>query len=156
MSGVEPSSFADADVIARLRKANAALREVVNTQAVQIETLTGQVTALSAQLAAQVARIEELERRLGSDSTTDGAGAVVDAARRGVEPGGRVSFVLPATVGSTEPPDAGLALSSVTALPTGEGFAAQYALAPGGAYVVTAVYTPGPQGAGRACAALDG
>ena len=70
MSGVEPSSFGDADVIARLRKANAALREVINTQAVQIETLTGQVTALSAQLAAQVARIEELERRLGSDSTT--------------------------------------------------------------------------------------
>ena len=70
MSGVEPSSFSDADVIARLRKANAALREVINTQAVQIETLTGQVTALSAQLAAQVARIEELERRLGSDSTT--------------------------------------------------------------------------------------
>jgi transposase len=70
VSGAEPSSFADADVIARLRKANAALREVINTQAVQIETLTGQVTALSAQLAAQVARIEELERRLGSDSTT--------------------------------------------------------------------------------------
>ena len=68
--GSEPSSFADADVIGRLRKANAALREVINTQAVQIETLTGQVTALSAQLAAQVARIEELERRLGSDSTT--------------------------------------------------------------------------------------
>jgi transposase len=57
------------DLVARLRKANAALREVVNTQAVQIETLTGQVTALSAQLAAQVARIEELERRLGSDSS---------------------------------------------------------------------------------------
>ena len=55
--------------IARLRKANAALREVINTQAVQIETLTGQVKALSAQLAAQVARIEELERRLGSDSS---------------------------------------------------------------------------------------
>jgi transposase len=70
VSGAEASSFADADVIARLRKANAALREVINTQAVQIETLTGQVTALSAQLAAQVARIEELERRLGSDSTT--------------------------------------------------------------------------------------
>ena len=82
----------------------------------------------------------------------DGAGAVVDAARRDVEPGGQVSFVLPATVGSTEPPDAGLALSSVTPLPTGEGLAAQYALAPGGAYVVTAVYAPGPQGAGRACA----
>jgi len=70
VSGAEPSSFADADVIARLRKTNAALREVINTQAVHIETLTGQVTALSAQLAAQVARIEELERRLGSDSTT--------------------------------------------------------------------------------------
>ena len=61
---MEPSSSVDADVIGRLRKANAALREVINTQAVQIETLTGQVTALSAQLAAQVARIEELERRL--------------------------------------------------------------------------------------------
>ena len=48
-----------------LRTANAALREVINTQAVQIETLTGQITALSAQLAAQVARIAELERRLG-------------------------------------------------------------------------------------------
>src|SRR3954447_15388537 len=69
MSGVEPSSFVDADVIARLRKANAALREVINTQAVQIETLTGQVTALSVQLAGQVPRIEELERRLGSDSS---------------------------------------------------------------------------------------
>ena len=70
MSGAEPSSSVDADVIGRLRKANAALREVINTQAVQIETLTGQVTALSAQLAAQVTRIEGLERRLGSDSTT--------------------------------------------------------------------------------------
>ena len=42
---------------------------MINTQAVQIETLTGQIEALSAQLAAQVARIEELERRLGSDSS---------------------------------------------------------------------------------------
>ena len=56
-------------MVARLRKANAALREVINTQAVQIETLTGQVTALSVQLAGQVSRIEELERRLGSDSS---------------------------------------------------------------------------------------
>jgi len=70
VSGAEPSSLVDAEVIARLRKANAALREVINSQAVQIETLTGQVEALSAQLAAQVARIEELERRLDSDSST--------------------------------------------------------------------------------------
>ncbi len=56
-------------MVARLPKANAALREVINTQAVQIEMLTGQVTALSAQLAGQAARIEELERRLGSDSS---------------------------------------------------------------------------------------
>ena len=56
-------------MVVRLRKANAALREVINTQAVQIETLTGQVTALSVQLAGQVSRIEELERRLGSDSS---------------------------------------------------------------------------------------
>jgi transposase len=68
VSGVESSS-ADEDVVARLRKANAALREVINTQAVQIEMLTGQVTALSAQLAGQASRIEELERRLGSDSS---------------------------------------------------------------------------------------
>jgi transposase len=68
VSGIESSS-ADEDVVARLRKANAALREVINTQAVQIETLTGQVTALSVQLAGQVSRIEELERRLGSDSS---------------------------------------------------------------------------------------
>ena len=46
-----------------LRKTNSGLREVINTQAVQIETLTGQIDALSA-------RIAELERRLGSDSTT--------------------------------------------------------------------------------------
>ena len=56
-------------MVARLRKANAALREVINTQAVQIETLTGQVTAQSAQLAGQAARIAELERRLGADSS---------------------------------------------------------------------------------------
>ena len=68
MSGVESSS-ADEDVVARLRKANAALREVINTQAMQIETLTGQVAALSAQLAGQMSRIEEVERRLGSDSS---------------------------------------------------------------------------------------
>jgi transposase len=68
VSGVESSS-ADEDVVARLRKANAALREVINTQAVQIEMLTGQVTAQSAQLAGQASRIEELERRLGSDSS---------------------------------------------------------------------------------------
>jgi transposase len=54
---------------AGLRKANTGLREVINTQAVQIETLTGQVETLSAQLTAQVARIVELERRLGSDSS---------------------------------------------------------------------------------------
>jgi hypothetical protein len=29
VSGAEPSSFADADVIAQLREANAALREVI-------------------------------------------------------------------------------------------------------------------------------
>jgi hypothetical protein len=40
VSGAEPSSSGDADVLARLRKANAALREVINAQAVQIETLT--------------------------------------------------------------------------------------------------------------------
>jgi transposase len=69
VSGIESSS-ADEDVVARLRKANAALREVISSQAVQIETLTGQVAALSAQLAGQASRIEELERRLGSDSST--------------------------------------------------------------------------------------
>lgn len=46
-----------------LRKANSGLREVINTQGVQIETL-------AAQLEAQAARIAELERRLGGDSST--------------------------------------------------------------------------------------
>ena len=50
----------DADVVARLRKADAALREVIDRQVVQVEMLTGQVTALSAQLAAEVARVEGL------------------------------------------------------------------------------------------------
>ena len=65
----EPSP-ADAGLIAELRKANAGLREVINAQAVQIETLTGQVAALSAQAAAQVEQITELERLLGTDSST--------------------------------------------------------------------------------------
>ena len=56
-------------MVAGLRKVNAALRDVINAQAVQIEALTGQVTAQSAQLAGQASRIEELERRLGSDSS---------------------------------------------------------------------------------------
>lgn len=75
MSG--PGVSSDAELIAALqeanaglRRVNAGLREVINTQGVQIETLTGQIEALSAQLAGQVARVEELERRLGSDSTT--------------------------------------------------------------------------------------
>jgi transposase len=68
VSGVEPSSV-EADVVAGLRKVNAALRDVINAQAVQIEALTGQVTAQAAQLAAQMARIVELERRLGADSS---------------------------------------------------------------------------------------
>ncbi len=49
--------------IARLQEINSGLRKVINTQGVQIETLTGQ-------LQAQAARIAELERRLSSDSTT--------------------------------------------------------------------------------------
>lgn len=61
MSG--PGASSDAELIAALRRVNAGLREVINTQAVQIETLTGQIEALSA-------RIAELERRLGSDSMT--------------------------------------------------------------------------------------
>ena len=56
-------------MVAGLRKVNAALRDVINAQAVQIEALTGQVTAQAAQLAAQMARIVELERRLGADSS---------------------------------------------------------------------------------------
>jgi transposase len=101
--------LADADVIARLRKANAALREVINTQAVQIETLTGQVTALSAQLAAQVARIEELERRLGSDSTTSSKPPSADPPYRKPErrssrtASGRKPGKQPGTGGTTMP-----------------------------------------------------
>ena len=67
----EPSSSADAQLIAQLRKTNTGLREVINTQAVEIEALTGQITAtsaqvdaLSAQVRAQVERIAELELSL--------------------------------------------------------------------------------------------
>ena len=74
MSGPQVSS--DAELIAGLQEANggpgrvnAGLREVVNTQGVHIEALTGQIEALSAQLAGQLARVAELERRLGSDSS---------------------------------------------------------------------------------------
>ena len=74
MSGPEASS--DAELIAALQEANAGLRrvntqlrEVINTQGVHIEALTGQIEALSTQLTAQMARIAELERRLGSDSS---------------------------------------------------------------------------------------
>jgi transposase len=73
----EPSSSADAQLVAQLRKTNTGLREVINAQAVEIEALTGQITAtsaqvdaLSAQVTAQVERIAELERRLGVDSST--------------------------------------------------------------------------------------
>jgi transposase len=66
----------DAELIAALQAANAGLRrvntqlrEVINTQGVHLEALTGQIEALSAQLAVQVARIAEMERRLGSDSS---------------------------------------------------------------------------------------
>jgi hypothetical protein len=50
---------------AGLRRVNAQLREVINTQGVHIEALTGQIEALSAQLAAQLARIADLERWAG-------------------------------------------------------------------------------------------
>jgi len=108
VSGIESSS-ADEDVVARLRKANAALREVINTQVVQIETLTGQVTALSAQLAPQVARIEELERRLGSDSTTSSKPPSADPPYRKPErrssrtASGRKPGKQPGTGGTTMP-----------------------------------------------------
>jgi transposase len=66
----EPEASSHAELTAGLREANTALektnrglRQVIDAQAVQIETLTGQVEAL-------LARIAELERRLGSDSTT--------------------------------------------------------------------------------------
>jgi transposase len=65
----EPSP-ADAGLVAELRKANAGLREVINAQAVQIETLSGHVATLSAQVTAQLERIAELECRLGADSST--------------------------------------------------------------------------------------
>ena len=47
----------EAGLVARLRKTNAGLREVINTQAVQIETLSGRVTAVSAQLQVQAEQV---------------------------------------------------------------------------------------------------
>jgi hypothetical protein len=57
MVGVRATLSDDAELVAQLRRANTGLREVITTQAVQIETLTGPVAALSAQLAAQAERI---------------------------------------------------------------------------------------------------
>ena len=96
-------------MVARLRKANAALREVINTQAVQIEMLTGQVTALSAQLAGQASRIEELERRLGSDSSNSSKPPSSDPPYRKPErtssrtPSGRKPGKQPGSSGTTMP-----------------------------------------------------
>jgi transposase len=102
VSEVEPSSSADADVVARLRKANAALREVINTQAVQVETLTGQVEAMTA-------RIEELERRLKSDSSNSSKPPSSDSPYRKPErrslrtASGRKPGKQPGTGGTTMP-----------------------------------------------------
>ena len=54
----------------RLRAANAGLREVISTQAVRIETLTGQIESQAAQVEALASRVVELERRVSSDSST--------------------------------------------------------------------------------------
>ena len=114
MSGPEASS--DAELIAALqgsnaglRKTNAGLREVINTQGVHIETLTGQIEALSAQLTAQVARIEELERRLGSDSSNSSQPPSSDSPYRKPErsstrgPSGRKPGKQPGAGGTTMP-----------------------------------------------------
>ena len=50
-------------LVAQLRKTNAGLREVIGGQAVHIETQAAQLESLAA-------RVAELERRLGSDSST--------------------------------------------------------------------------------------
>src|SRR4051794_41814694 len=76
----------------------------------QIETLTGRVAALSAQLAGQVSRIEELERRLGSDSLNSSKPASSDMPYR--KPGrtssrtssGRKPGKQPGSGGAAEPP----------------------------------------------------
>ena len=88
---------------------NAQLREVINTQGVQIEALTGQIEALSAQLAAQVTRVAEMERRLGSDSSTSSKPPSSDPPYRKPErrssrtASGRRPGKQPGTGGSTMP-----------------------------------------------------
>ena len=62
-SAAELSAAELSALVAQLRTTNAGLREVVAGQATQIE-------ALIAQVETQTARIAELERRLGSDSST--------------------------------------------------------------------------------------
>jgi transposase len=114
VSGPEVSS--DAELIAALqeansglRRVNAQLREVINTQGAQIEALTGQIEALSAQLAAQVTRIAEMERRLGSDSSTSSKPPSSDPPYRKPErrssrtASGRRPGKQPGTGGSTMP-----------------------------------------------------
>jgi len=57
-------------LVAQLRATNARLREVIAGQAVHIETQTGQIAAQAAQMESLVSRVAELERRVGSDSST--------------------------------------------------------------------------------------
>ena len=106
MPGPEASS--DAELIAALetntalRKTNSGLRQVIDTQAVQIETLTGQIEALGA-------RIAELDRRLGSDSTTSSKPPSADPPYRKPErrssrtASGRKPGKQPGTGGTTMP-----------------------------------------------------
>ena len=59
----------DAELVAELRRANAGLREVVAAQISWIEAQASQIEALTGQVGEQRARIAELERRLGADSS---------------------------------------------------------------------------------------
>jgi transposase len=59
-----------AALVAQLRAADAGPREVIYAHATQLGDQAGQLRVQAAQLEAQAARIAELERRLGSDSST--------------------------------------------------------------------------------------
>lgn len=78
-----------------------------------------------------------------------GADEVAGAARRIVEPGGRMSFPVSAAVGQDGP---GLPLAAMTPLATGEALAAGVPVDSDGEYAVSAIYAPSGQSVAQPCA----
>jgi transposase len=67
---VSPSVAELAEQLAQVMAVNTRLREVIQTQHTQLEAQTAQLHAKDALVAMLTSRVEELERRLGKDSST--------------------------------------------------------------------------------------